>query len=427
MSDPSQRLSIFERAQRYVSKMDPAISGSRGHDATFSVASALINGFSLGTEEALSILREYNLRCSPPWTESQLIHKVTSAQSSPSSLGQGYLLNGNEDRSSSSRPSSQPYTPPTPPSYDEDKLRSFAGDLAAEVNAAWLADRSIIEPSSCSADAFLKALYHPERGERVLIFLNEYSQGEAIWPDCMADKGLPREGKFGVWYLAQPVTGEYLPNQRSTPPGKASRRIAECVTAWRYLLLESDNAPARLWLGAVVQLPLPIAAIYTSGSRSVHVLVRVDCATKAQWDQTKARLLAGMVTLGACRGSLSGVRLTRLPTCLRLGKSVEVHDEKTKEKKMIYERYAVPGLQKLLYLNPDPSPRSIVSMVPLRNVVASLESSIPSLALKLDDLSVAQLQDHRVRFAHFSGQSPKCKTAAADLDDLISTRGESHE
>jgi len=36
------------------------------------------------------------------------------------------------------------------------------------------------------------------------------------------------------------------------------------VTAWRYLVLESDVAEAGQWLNLLVQLPLPIAAIYTS-------------------------------------------------------------------------------------------------------------------------------------------------------------------
>lgn len=69
----------FERARRYVERMDPAISGSGGHRATWRVAQVVVRGFALGYAEALDILREFNQRCEPPWTERELSHKVESA------------------------------------------------------------------------------------------------------------------------------------------------------------------------------------------------------------------------------------------------------------------------------------------------------------------------------------------------------------
>jgi hypothetical protein len=307
--------------------------------------------------------------------------------------------------------------PEEPPSYDEEKLRAFAGDYASQVDAAWLANRSVIDPSAATSHDFLTALYHPERGEKVVVFTQEYSQGEALWPD---DKKLPTRGREGIWFLAQPVSGEYLPNPRSIPPGKLSRRMAECVKAWRFLLLESDNAPARLWLGAVVQLPLRIAAIYTSGSRSVHVLVQVDAKVKEEWEREKAALLRGMITLGACRGSLSSVRLTRLPNCLRFGKQVEVIDPSTQQKMKRYQPFPKPVLQKLLYLCPNPSVRSIASLVPRRDVLSELEGSIKALGLSLHEKSPEELERLYQRFSHFSSQSPKCKAVAEELEELIS-------
>lgn len=407
------KVSVFERAQRYVAKMDAAVSGGGGHQATFDVAKALVDGFSLSTDDALAILREYNTRCAPPWTEAQLVHKVRSIKSST-----GYLLSGKEDYVP--RESSSPVPPvpaPAPLVYQPEKLEAFAGKYAREVDAVWLANRSVLDPSVCSTDEYLRALYHPERGERVLIFQNEYSQGEVVWPE---DKHLPVTGPHGVWYLAQPVTGTYRPNPRSNPPGKPSRRIKECVLAWRYLVLESDEAPPRHWLGAVVQLPLKIAAIYTSGSRSVHVLVRVDCPTNEEWDRKKAELLEGIVALGACRGSLSGVRLTRLPNCLREGKTVEVKDEFNQEKTMKkYQAFDRPQLQKLLYVCPDPSPRPINHLIARRDVLATLEGSIKSLAVTLAGESVSVMRGWHRRFTHFAGQSKKCAAAARDLQELI--------
>ncbi len=404
-------MSVFERAERYVSKMDAAISGSRGHDVTFSVASVLVNGFSLGSDDALAILRDYNSRCQPPWSEAELAHKLRSAECFPSALGTGYLLNGEAPQSAPLRVSSAQRVEALV--YEEEKLKSFAGALSAEVDAVWLANRSVVDPSMCAAADFLQALYRQDKGEKVLVFTNEFSQGDVLWPD-EAEK-LPDGGRYGVWFLTQPVSGEWLPNPRSTPPGKKSRRIAECVMDWRYLLLESDNAPARLWLGAVVQLPLRIAAIYTSGSRSVHVLVRVDCATKEAWDKEKAELLQGVVALGADRGALSGVRLSRLPSCWRRGK--EVAGE--------YQLYSPAVFQKLLYLCPDPQPLPIVDMPVRRDVIGEIETSIKrELAFSLDGMTLSELSALQIKFTHFSRQSEKCRKAATCLESVIADRQE---
>ena len=39
------------------------------------------------------------------------------------------------------------------------------------------------------------------------------------------------------------------------------------------------------------QVPLRIVAIYSSGGRSVHALVRVDARTKGHWDEIKAAMM----------------------------------------------------------------------------------------------------------------------------------------
>jgi len=308
------------------------------------------------------------------------------------------------------------------PEYDADKLRNFAGEYAGIIDAAWLANRSPLDPSICTTNDFLTALYHPDRGERVLIFTNEYSQGEYMWP-CPE---LPDRGKEGVWFLAQPVSGEYLPNPRSRPPGQPSRRIMECVRSWRYMLLESDEAPARLWLAAVVQLPLRIAAIYTSGSRSVHVLVQVDAPTRDEWDGIKAQLLQGMVTLGACRGSLSSVRLTRLPGCLRLGKKRPLKDEAGNavlddkgRPRALYEKFTTPGIQKLLYLAPDPDPRPLASLVCRRDVLAQVKARAGEIARSLSKMTVEELQKFETRALHFAPISEECEKLARECSEMI--------
>jgi hypothetical protein len=72
-------MNVVDRARRYVARCEPAVSGSGGHVATFRVAQVLVRGFALGEAQALEVLREYNLRCCPPWSERELAHKVRQA------------------------------------------------------------------------------------------------------------------------------------------------------------------------------------------------------------------------------------------------------------------------------------------------------------------------------------------------------------
>lgn len=229
---------------------------------------------------------------------------------------------------------------PAPPVFDPAKLERVARKLDG-IDAAWLAARSPKRPDNRTPASFLHELFQP--GERVVIFDVFESQGQAVW----YQRGFPydarlldrfrRNRKNGVWFLANPVTGEYLPNDS----GKLSRRSWQNVTSWRYLVLESDAANPSHWLAALAQMPLPISAIYTSGGKSIHALVRIDAESKAHWNEEADRLKPALITLGADRKAISAVRLTRLPAC---------------------ERVETKQMQTLLYLNGSPDETPICEM-----------------------------------------------------------------
>jgi hypothetical protein len=73
-------MTLVERAKAYVAAMPLAVSGQGGHDALFAVAVALIHGFALPEEQAWPILCDYSSRCSPPWSEGELRHKMESTK-----------------------------------------------------------------------------------------------------------------------------------------------------------------------------------------------------------------------------------------------------------------------------------------------------------------------------------------------------------
>ncbi len=193
---------------------------------------------------------------------------------------------------------------------------------------------SLIAPTNVTAASFLQSIYELE--EHVLIFTEYKSQGQNLHR-VGSGEFIPDGGIDGVWFLVQPINGQFHPNPRQG--GKMSRRSAESVVAWRYLVLESDHADTGDWIRVLVQLPLRIVAIYTSGGRSIHALVRIDAPSKAAWDDFKNGIKAVVVTLGADPGALSAVRLSRLPQCWRGDRR-----------------------QELLYLNPDAGGTPIINL-----------------------------------------------------------------
>jgi hypothetical protein len=124
---------------------------------------------------------------------------------------------------------------------------------------------------------------------------------------------LPVRGAEGVWFLNQPVTGQWLPNRE----GKFSRRSEDNVCGWVHWVMESDSAPEELWLRFLTICPMPVKAIYSSGGRSWHALVQCSYRTKSEMDADLARAKRSLSILGADPGALTALRLTRLPGCKR--------------------------------------------------------------------------------------------------------------
>ena len=376
------KVTVVERARRYLSKMGPAISGSGGHTHTLMCAKALVKGFSFSHGEALSLLEEWNQGNADKWTTHELEHKIRSAANGPGE--DGYLLKGGEIRGSvESRPTPKPRPKLV---YSPERLTKQAGELAEVVDLPWLANRSEIDPAGISATDFLSRLYNAEAGERVLVFSEYKSQGQAVWP---VDR-VPTSGPEGIWFLAQPVDGKSRPNPRL---GKMSRRSEESVLSWRWMVLESDDAPVRLWLAALARVMPRIAAITTSGGRSVHALVRVDARSKSEWDERKREVL-NLVTVGADPGALSAVRLTRLPACWRGGKE-----------------------QKLLYFSPSAPALTVAESLPRRDVLADWRERVVALAAK--GFPKSELEWVLAGARHFARFDSWLANAAGELEQKV--------
>jgi hypothetical protein len=157
-------------------------------------------------------------------------------------------------------------------------------------------------------------------GDQILIFTEQRSQGQAVFqnwstsPERNALQAFTTGHEQGVWFLSNPIDGQYHHNPQQD---SMSRRSKESITAFRHVVLESDCQPAEQWLRILVQIKLPIISIVSSGGKSLHAIAKINAASKEEWDQKVRRLMPWLVKLGADRGAMTAVRLTRLPGCYR--------------------------------------------------------------------------------------------------------------
>ena len=195
---------------------------------------------------------------------------------------------------------------------------------------------SPIDPKDITVDDYLRTVYRD--GEKTVIFTDERSQGQLVWghstPRGMVNR-LVIYNRVGAWFLLNPVSGEKTFIERL---GKASRRAEESISAYKFALIESDTIEPNLWLTILKKLPLPIVSITLSGNESAHSIIQINATSKEHWMERVATVASLVVPLGACQGSLTAVRLTRLP---------------------FVDRRDTGKSQKLLYLNPTPSPKPL--------------------------------------------------------------------
>jgi hypothetical protein len=151
--------------------------------------------------------------------------------------------------------------------------------------------------------------------------------------------------QLNAWFLNNPVTGQ--PHYHERLAYGCSYHCLETISSWRYLVLETDHAPTALWLALLAIAPVRIAAIYFSGLRGFHALIRIDARTKLEADDLVEIYKREYVPLGACGGTLSAFRLTRLANC---------------------HRGQTGQWQRLIYLNPDPTGVAIKDQPVLRKV-----------------------------------------------------------
>ena len=227
--------------------------------------------------------------------------------------------------------------PPVEP-YNEELLRDTVGELAAQVDECFFIDRSPVTPWNRTPAGVLHKLSLPS--EHIWITANACSADgclfthrdsnncSAQWISVTGHIGGPEEfepnfkclsflehNQPNVWFLNNPVNGEAYYDPRFTYG--LSYHCLEAITSWRYLVMETDVAPANLWLALLALVPIRIAAIYFSGGRGHHALVRINAASKPEADDICEIYKREYSPFGACKGNTLSFPLTRLPNCFR--------------------------------------------------------------------------------------------------------------
>jgi len=199
--------------------------------------------------------------------------------------------------------------------YPLDEARIDGLTAASPTTLEDIVARSPIDPATTKAGDVFQALFRP--GERTIVFDNDKSQGQFVWHHRIPEQAIAfalKDNRAGGWFLLNPVTGHYAPADNKD--GR-SRRTEANTTAFRNVLIESDQLDLGLWLTILKQQALPIVSITLSGNASAHAILNLGTTDRESWNMQVAALAADLVPLGACPGSLTAVRLTRVPGVIR--------------------------------------------------------------------------------------------------------------
>jgi RecA-family ATPase len=300
-------MDIIDRARKYLAAAPPAISGSGGHNQTYSVAVALVHGFELDTSTARQLLGEYNSRCQPPWTDSDLDHKIKSAQCTPHDKPRGHLKGVSYKYSGGE--SSAPLAVTLPPKeVKAAPVKRYNLDSKCEVP----------QPMMDPCRQFIMSAFQP--GEGISIERATLNDEKKEIPE---GKGLVLTREQ---WLSKLAAVDYDPNKiwRSTDKtgvfirvNPTSGSLDKEVTAFRHALVEFDHISIPEQWSLIKQSNIPCAAVLHSGGKSLHAWVRVDAKDWNEWKQRVQVLYSHFEPYGVDIKNKNPSRFSRLPGMTR--------------------------------------------------------------------------------------------------------------
>lgn len=149
------------------------------------------------------------------------------------------------------------------------------------------------------------------------------------WVEWFDREGVPCSDA-GAWFRINPCN--------STGSGNDGSITDSDITAFRFMLIESDVLPIAVQLAFYTRLKLPVSAVVLSGGGSAHAWIKIDAIDLESYRASTKRILASLKSFGFDASNSNASRLSRLPGAER--KIGAVND----------------GLQRLIWLNPNATP-----------------------------------------------------------------------
>lgn len=284
----------IERARAWLANTPPAISGASGHNSTFAVCTALVHGFGLDTADAMDLLmRDWNPRCQPPWSERDLARKVNQAAIVPHNKPRGWLLNAGQSPQPASidmsrvRFAKAPTQPP-PDLQPHEELAAFLKAAFAEGEIVCICNDLTPEGKPNTAGSFLTREQWIER-------------------HAQPDSTLLDPSSLGAFVRINPFT-----------PGDLSGSD-KSVSNLRHVLVEMDESDKATQESILRGTGMPISVLLDSGGKSIHAWVRVDAADRAQWDERRDIIYNALAAQGIDPKNKNPSRYSRLPGAHRSG------------------------------------------------------------------------------------------------------------
>ncbi|MDD2709721.1 MAG: hypothetical protein PHV34_17170 [Verrucomicrobiae bacterium] len=246
---------------------------------------------------------------------------------------QGYARQSQDTRQGSWRPAR------LSPDKQRQNMEAFLGDFrCGEADLMARSPVPIHQHPLINAIRFLRILYKPDELINITWKFREGEDGRLaprfgeiktneVWRQLMIDTKRVPQGKGGALIRLNPVNGFGIGNRD--------------VVAWRFCLLEFDGLPPGLQLSFFAKIKLPIAAIMTSGGKSVHAWVMVNAPDQSTYCAIVGQLFNQLHPFGLDPSNKNSSRLGRFPGAIRVCGAIG------------------DGLQRLLYLCPNPKPEAI--------------------------------------------------------------------
>ena len=244
------------------------------------------------------------------------------------------------------------------------------------------------------ATELFAALYQPEDKLNIVCKFTQDAKGKANpsgggktmlrdeWITRFKEQGAPTS-EAGAWLR---------PNPCQDGSGKNGAIMDADISRHDFLLLESDVLSVEHQLAMFALLKLPIAAIITSGGKSIHAWLRLVAPSEADYTATATRIFAALKPFGFDQSNRNPSRLSRLPGGVRKIRAVG------------------EGRQELLYLNPKTDPLT-------EELLSTFEKQVtPPFVSRYPMRKVARLAIGRYEELHANQGATGLRTGLATFD-----------